>query len=101
MFQNYFQDLFTKSDRKEIKDYLQPKKTITIEEMNEMLLQEFTSIKIKEVVFQINPLGSPGLDGVLAIFFEDHWNIIGQDVIMHSWQPLIEIDGQIILMRHS
>lgn len=43
-----------------------------------MLLQDFKNSKVEKASFNMNPLNSPGPDD-LARFFQQHWNIVGQD----------------------
>ncbi|KAF5477145.1 hypothetical protein F2P56_003817 [Juglans regia] len=50
------------------------------EDMNNNLLSPFIPEEVKEAVFQMNPLGSPGPDGFPAIFYQSHWGVVGGDV---------------------
>lgn len=48
--------------------------------LNNFLNGYFTIDDIKEAIFQINPLSSPGPDGFPATCYQTHWNIVGKDV---------------------
>ena len=47
---------------------------------NQLLLEPFTAVDVKEVLFSMHPDKSPGPDGVNPAFYQKFWNIIGQDV---------------------
>ncbi|XP_042974832.1 uncharacterized protein LOC122306468 [Carya illinoinensis] len=76
----YFSDLFTSSSPSGIEDCIKdmPNKVSTA--MNELLLQEFTEEEVKNAVFQMKSMGSPGPDGFPACFFQTHWNTTGKEV---------------------
>lgn len=45
-----------------------------------MLEAKYIAVEVKEALFQINPLGSPGPDGFPIEFYQVHWDIIGDKV---------------------
>ena len=45
--------------------------------MNDLLLQPFTKEEIKHALFQIK---ASGPNGMIALFFQKFWNIVGNDV---------------------
>uniref|UniRef100_A0A803NGK6 CCHC-type domain-containing protein n=1 Tax=Cannabis sativa TaxID=3483 RepID=A0A803NGK6_CANSA len=47
---------------------------------NEILFAEFTANDIQVALSQINALKAPKIDGMSRIFYENHWEIIGEDV---------------------
>uniref|UniRef100_A0A803QCV6 CCHC-type domain-containing protein n=1 Tax=Cannabis sativa TaxID=3483 RepID=A0A803QCV6_CANSA len=47
---------------------------------NDILLTEFTAKDIQVALSQINALKAPGVDGMSRIFYENHWEVIGEDV---------------------
>lgn len=59
---------------------LEPIQPIASEEMNRMLLQDFTNSEVEEAIFNMNSLSSPGPDGFLVGFYQQQWNIIGQNI---------------------
>ncbi|KAL0408447.1 UNVERIFIED_CONTAM: hypothetical protein Sradi_1779100 [Sesamum radiatum] len=48
--------------------------------MNESLLLPFTSDEITQALQQMDPLKSPGPDGMPPIFYQKFWSIVGPDV---------------------
>ncbi|KAL0378749.1 UNVERIFIED_CONTAM: Retrovirus-related Pol polyprotein from type-1 retrotransposable element R2 [Sesamum radiatum] len=48
--------------------------------MNESLLLPFTSDEIAQALQQMDPLKSPGPDGMPPIFYQKFWSIVGPDV---------------------
>ena len=41
-----------------------------------------TNVKIKEVLFSMNPSNTPGLDRMLGLFFCAYWEIVQEDVVL-------------------
>ncbi|XP_010474601.1 PREDICTED: uncharacterized protein LOC104754160 [Camelina sativa] len=50
-------------------------------EMNEYLLTEVTVEEVKRAVFDINPNKCPGPDGMTGFFFQQFWDVIGEDIV--------------------
>ena len=50
-------------------------------EENMMLTAPVTDGEIMEAFFQIPPTRAPGPDGFSGCFYQDHWEVIGNDVI--------------------
>ena len=48
--------------------------------MNAELTKTFASEEVLRALHQIHPTKSPGPDGMLAIFFQKYWNIVGRDI---------------------
>jgi hypothetical protein len=51
------------------------------EEMNNSLLKEFTEVEVCEALDSIGDLKAPGPDGMPAIFYKKHWEVVGPQVI--------------------
>lgn len=49
-------------------------------QMNDQLVKDVTSEKIKEAVFAIKPTSGPGADGKTGLFYQKYWQIIGEQV---------------------
>ncbi|KAL4386017.1 hypothetical protein GQ457_09G012630 [Hibiscus cannabinus] len=45
------------------------------------LTRVITADEVRDAVFAMSPLKSPGVDGVHAMFFQRNWNVVGQYVI--------------------
>ena len=44
-------------------------------EMNQSLLQHYTTEEVQRALFQMHPSKSPGLEGVSPFFFQKFWHI--------------------------
>ncbi|XP_042968979.1 uncharacterized protein LOC122301650 [Carya illinoinensis] len=80
IFNRHYKSLFSTSQLDKIADCLKYVEKRVDEHMNRHLTREFTAEEVRTTLFQTNPLGSPGLDGFSAIFFQKHWDIVGEDV---------------------
>lgn len=49
--------------------------------MNNRLLADFSKSDVKEAIFSMKDLSSPGLDGFPPIFYKDNWNLVGDLVL--------------------
>ncbi|XP_042980196.1 uncharacterized protein LOC122310366 [Carya illinoinensis] len=49
-------------------------------EMNFVLTKGISNEEIERAIFSMNGLGSPGPDGFPAIFYQNHWGVIGPDI---------------------
>uniref|UniRef100_A0A803P4L4 Reverse transcriptase domain-containing protein n=1 Tax=Cannabis sativa TaxID=3483 RepID=A0A803P4L4_CANSA len=48
---------------------------------NIILLEEFSKEEVKDVIDQIHPLKAPGKDGLSRLFYHNHWEDVGHEVI--------------------
>lgn len=53
-----------------------------IDDINADLQRSFIKAKVEEAVHQMTPLKSPNLDWYVTcfFFFQDHWDIVGDEV---------------------
>lgn len=77
---SYFQSLFTSSSSK-------PSELITCRvdsrvtsDMNNQLLKAFTPDEIKSAVFQMGLIKALGPNGFPTLFYQKHWDLIGDEV---------------------
>jgi hypothetical protein len=49
--------------------------------MNSQLLGKVTKEEVHQALFQMAPLKSPGLDGFPPAFYQDHWNLVEEEVV--------------------
>lgn len=54
---------------------------ITNQHQAESLQEKFSNQEMSEAVMQMAPLKAPGPDGILAIFYQRHWETMGHDVM--------------------
>ena len=52
--------------------------------MNNFLTLPYTALEVKEVVFRLGPTKAPTPDGIPALFYQKHWEIVGEDIIKAS-----------------
>ena len=79
-FMSFFSDLFKSSNPPfydEVKDLFDP--VISLKE-NEQICMIPTDLEIKEVLFSMGSLKSPGPDGFPPLFFKHYWNIVNKEV---------------------
>jgi hypothetical protein len=79
-FTRFFQNLFTSGDPTGIAECLEAVEPRVTEEMNTMLLQEFTVGEIEVALHQMHPLKSPGPDGFAACFYQSAWPTVKEEV---------------------
>ena len=56
--------------------------------MNGELLGMFNEEEIKAALNQMHPTKAPGPDGMLPIFFQKYWDVVGQSVVSYVSQIL-------------
>lgn len=50
-------------------------------DMQEFLSSEFTTEEIKAILFQMGPTKTPGSDGMNALFYQNFWHVMGDNVV--------------------
>ena len=78
---SYFKNLYSFAYPTHISEVLDTIPTKVTEDMNQSLIKEFTRKEIEVALNQMHPTKAPGSDGMSAIFFQNYWIIIGNDVI--------------------
>ena len=95
---SYFKNIYSSSYPTRISEVLDTIPTKAAEEMNQLLIQEFTREEIEVALNQMHPTKAPGPDGMSAIFFQKYWGIVGNDVIcmvlnvLNSNMSMVEIN---------
>ena len=77
---NYYEDLYTLANPSQVEATLQSINTLVNAQMNEKLSSEFMVWEVMEVIKQMAPLKAPGPNGMPPIFFQNYWNLIGDEV---------------------
>uniref|UniRef100_A0A803QQN3 Reverse transcriptase n=1 Tax=Cannabis sativa TaxID=3483 RepID=A0A803QQN3_CANSA len=65
--------------------------TIT-NDMNRFLLKEFTRTDVDDALHSMAPDKSPGIDGISALFYQRHWDVVGPLVLKCMLQILNDGD---------
>ncbi|XP_010513760.1 PREDICTED: uncharacterized protein LOC104789816 [Camelina sativa] len=88
---SYFQNLFSTSEPfnpQEMLSGLQPRVS---DRMNQELLATVSKEEVKNAVFSIKPSSSPGADGMTALFFQQYWEVVGDQLnspLMSDLRPI-------------
>ncbi|XP_042969143.1 uncharacterized protein LOC122301839 [Carya illinoinensis] len=80
MFTTYFQELFSSASPIIFDVCLNQVHHRVNSEMNSNLTKQFTAEEVKSALFQMNPMGAPGPDGFPALFYQSHWDVVGEEV---------------------
>ncbi|KAF5465338.1 hypothetical protein F2P56_015356 [Juglans regia] len=79
-FQAFFQELFTTANPQNIDGCLAATIPTVTNEMNQALLRPYCALEVKEALFQMDGLSSPGPDGFPAAFYQQNWDVVGSQV---------------------
>lgn len=79
-FNQHFQSLFTTANPNDIEEVLSGVQSLVTSEMNVGLTRCFTSKEINDALAQMHPLKAPGPDGFGVCFYQQHWDIVGEEV---------------------
>lgn len=78
---NYFSELFRSSGNCDTRRLLDCVETKVTSDMNTQLLAEFTRDEVQVALKSIGNLKAPGPDGLLALFYKEYWEIMGEKVV--------------------
>ena len=101
---NYFMELFSTSNPNGIEDILEAMECKIDQEMAAFLDLPFTPLEVKEVLFQMGPTKSPRPNGMPALFYQNYWHVVGDDVtkavlnILNGNDSLHEINHTYIVL---
>jgi hypothetical protein len=78
----YFQNIFTSTTPQMslISTCLEGMERVIDEDMNNLLLEDFTSSEVSQALKQMYPIKASGSDGMSAIFYQNYWDIVGLEV---------------------
>ena len=65
----------------EINEVIQHTSKVVLDDMNNLLVEDFTRIEVEVALKQMAPLKGPGLDGMPLVFYQHYWPSIGGDII--------------------
>ena len=76
---SYFENLYRTSHPDKILEVVEAVDPKVFDEMNQYLIKQFTRDEIEAALKQMHPTKSPGPNGMPAIFFQNYWDIVGND----------------------
>lgn len=79
---DFFQRLYTADPEVEGSELLQLVPNKISEEMNSDLCKPFSEQEIADALFQMGPLKAPGPNGFPARFFQRHWTVVKNDIVI-------------------
>ena len=77
----FYQALFTTQNPDNFDEILAQIPQVVTDEMNNDLMVEFQKEEIEIALKQMAPLKSPGPNGMLPIFYQHYWSLVGNDVV--------------------
>lgn len=80
LVQSFYEKLFTSEPRPTADEVLQAIPHKVTAEMNADLCKSYSDEEIKAALFQMGPTKAPGPDGFPALFYQHHWNFLGEDI---------------------
>ena len=80
MIIQHFSTLFHSSNPNAIEEVVAHIPRVVTEEMNDWLVRDFHLEEVRFALFQMHPSKVPGLDGMIAFFFQKFWHMVGADV---------------------
>ncbi|XP_026384273.1 uncharacterized protein LOC113279836 [Papaver somniferum] len=80
-FLDYFKNLYSSQPQQFQDEILNDLPVKFSAEDNDTLSLPFTAEEIKNVVFQMGGKKATGLDGFTGLFYQKHWNIVGEVVV--------------------
>ena len=76
----YFHDLFSSSYPDNCEQIFHDFQPSISPDMNSILIEEVTKEEVKAAVFSIKPSSAPGYDGMTGLFFQQYWEIVGDQI---------------------
>ena len=77
---SYYQYLFTTSNPSRMEEVMAGVPCFVTEEMNNVLLGEYSKDEVVTTLNQMDPLKALGPDGLPPLFFQHYWSLVGVDV---------------------
>lgn len=76
----HFRVLYKGPPTRDFEDVISLVDNVISPERNANLVKEISRDEVKNAVFQLGPLKVPGSDGFPGLFYQNYWDIVGDDV---------------------
>lgn len=76
----YFKDIYASKNWADLHGFMNGFPKRVTDEMNCIFTYPFMRDKIHTTTFSINPKKALGVDGIIGLFFQQYWDIVGDDV---------------------
>ena len=103
----YFDNLFHAGVRDQMEECLNAVQSKVTDDMREVLSSVFTAEEVKVALFQMGPTKALGLNGMNAIFYQNFWHVVGDNVVLaildflNNGNMLSEINHTNIVLIHK
>ena len=77
----YFESIFHSESCQRMEECLDAVQQKVTPAMRDILSSDFSAKEIKTALFQMGPTKAPGPHGMNALFYQQYWHIVGDDVI--------------------
>ena len=77
----YFDNLFHVGVGDQMEECLNAVQSKMTDDMREVLSSVFTTKEVKVALFQMGPTKAPRLNGMNAIFYQNFWHVVGDNVV--------------------
>ena len=84
----YFDNLFHVGVGDQMEECLNAVQSKVTDDMREVLSSVFTTEEVKVALFQMGPTKAPRLNGMNAIFYQNFWHVVGDNVVLVVWDFL-------------
>ena len=78
----YFDNLFHVGVGDQMEECLNAVQSKVTDDMREVLSSVFTTKEVKVALFQMGPTKAPRLNGMNAIFYQNFWHVVGDNVVL-------------------
>ena len=78
----YFDNLFHVGVGDQMEECLNAVQSKVTDDMREVLSSVFTTEEVKVALFQMGPTKAPRLNGMNAIFYQNFWHVVGDNVVL-------------------
>ncbi|KAH7863159.1 hypothetical protein Vadar_014084 [Vaccinium darrowii] len=77
----YFKGIFSSEGAHGVVEVKRCVKRCVSNEMNKTLIRSISAGEVRDALFMMGPSKALGPDGMTIAFFQEHWDIVGQDIV--------------------